>query len=142
LAVVIGALSAQAGDWPQWRGPTSNGHAAKGDPLPDKLGDSPKVAWRIKVGPGHSAPMTQGDLLAGSEEQGDAEVLRLLDKSTGKQLWNFNTIPENSVGVWATKDATGRDMQRKAFDLGGAEPARSLKTRNQGSPSCTSRASG
>ncbi len=87
LAVVIGALSAQAGDWPQWRGPTSNGHAAKGDPLPDKLGDSPKVAWRIKVGPGHSAPMTQGDLLAVSEEQGDAEVLRLLDKGTGKQLW-------------------------------------------------------
>ena len=27
-------------------------------------------------------------------------------------MWNFDTIPENSVGVWATKDATGRDMHR------------------------------
>ena len=27
-------------------------------------------------------------------------------------LWTFNTIPENSVGVWATHDATGRDMHR------------------------------
>ena len=31
---------------------------------------------------------------------------------TGKLIWNFDTIPENSVGVWATKDATGRDMHR------------------------------
>ena len=27
-------------------------------------------------------------------------------------MWNFDTIPENSVGVWATNDATGRDMHR------------------------------
>ena len=25
---------------------------------------------------------------------------------------HFHTIPENSVGVWAEKDATGRDMHR------------------------------
>ena len=27
-------------------------------------------------------------------------------------MWTFDTIPENSEGVWATKDATGRDMHR------------------------------
>src|ERR1700759_2647461 len=31
---------------------------------------------------------------------------------TRKPAWNFNTTPENSVGVWSTKDATGRDMHR------------------------------
>ncbi len=87
MAVVFGALSAPAGDWPQWRGPTANGHVAKGDSLPGKLGDSPRILWRIKTGPGHSAPVTQGNLLAVSEEQGDTEVLRLLDKRTGGQLW-------------------------------------------------------
>ena len=30
----------------------------------------------------------------------------------GKLIWTFNTIPEKSVGVWATTDATGRDMKR------------------------------
>ena len=34
------------------------------------------------------------------------------DAKDGKLIWNFDTIPENSVGVWATKDATGRDMHR------------------------------
>ncbi len=87
LAALFGALSISASDWPQWRGPTSNGHVAKGDPLPSKLGDSPRILWRIKTGPGHSAPATQGNLLAVSEEQGDTEVLRLLDKRTGRQLW-------------------------------------------------------
>ena len=31
---------------------------------------------------------------------------------TGKLLWNFSTIPDNSSGVWALTDATGRDMHR------------------------------
>src|SRR5882757_2864600 len=45
-------------------------------------------------------------------EYGIRGFVRAYDVKTGKQLWNFNTIPENSVGVWATKDATGRDMHR------------------------------
>ena len=45
-------------------------------------------------------------------EYGIRGFVRAYDAKTGKQLWNFNTIPENSVGVWATKDATGRDMHR------------------------------
>ena len=45
-------------------------------------------------------------------EYGIRGFVRAYDAKTGKQLWNFDTIPENSVGVWATKDATGRDMHR------------------------------
>ena len=44
--------------------------------------------------------------------------------TTASCLWTFNTIPENSVGVWATKDATGRDMHR---DIA-AEKAQLAKT--------------
>ncbi|MDP6794892.1 MAG: PQQ-binding-like beta-propeller repeat protein [Verrucomicrobiota bacterium] len=87
VAMLFGVLSVSAKDWPQWRGPSSNGHVAKGELLPGKLGDSPRILWRIATGPGHSAPVTQGNLLAISEEQGDDEVLRLLDKRTGRELW-------------------------------------------------------
>jgi len=45
-------------------------------------------------------------------EYGIRGFVRAYDAKTGQQIWNFNTIPENSVGVWATKDATGRDMHR------------------------------
>jgi outer membrane protein assembly factor BamB len=87
FAFAICAVSAQAGDWPQWRGPTSNGHTAKGDPLPSRLGNSPDVVWQIDVGPGHSPPVTQGNLLAIAEQKDGSETLLLLDKRTGKLLW-------------------------------------------------------
>src|SRR5215475_5115152 len=45
-------------------------------------------------------------------EYGIRGFVRAYDAKTGKLLWNFDTIPEKSVGVWATKDATGRDMHR------------------------------
>ena len=31
---------------------------------------------------------------------------------TVNSIWSFDTIPESSVGVWATTDATGRDLHR------------------------------
>ena len=45
-------------------------------------------------------------------EYGIRGFVRAYDAKTGKLIWNFDTIPENTVGVWATKDATGRDMHR------------------------------
>src|SRR6185437_13200037 len=38
--------------------------------------------------------------------------VKAYDAADGKLLWTFDTVPENSVGVWAEKDATGRDMHR------------------------------
>jgi alcohol dehydrogenase (cytochrome c) len=45
-------------------------------------------------------------------EYGIRGFVKAYDAKTGKLIWTFNTVPENSVGVWATKDATGRDMHR------------------------------
>ncbi len=89
FAVAIYSVTAKAGDWPQWRGPTSNGHTAKADPLPAKLHRSPRVVWRIDVGSGHSAPVTQGNRVAIAEQQDGSESLRLVDKRTGKLLWEM-----------------------------------------------------
>ena len=101
FAFAICTVWTQAGDWPQWRGPTSNAQVAKGDRLPARLGDSPKVVWRIDVGPGHSAPVTQGDRLAIAEEKDGFETLRLLDKRTGKLLWEkaFGETYEDRFGA-------------------------------------------
>jgi PQQ-dependent dehydrogenase (methanol/ethanol family) len=45
-------------------------------------------------------------------EYGIRGFVKAYNKDSGKLLWTFNTIPENSVGVWAKNDATGRDMKR------------------------------
>src|SRR5450631_1047467 len=83
-----------------------------------KTGD---VVWKTDIADpelGYSETMAptviKDKVLIGTNggEYGIRGFLRAYDAKTGKQLWNFDTIPEKSVGVWATKDATGRDMHR------------------------------
>ncbi|MEA2882498.1 MAG: hypothetical protein QOH32_1754, partial [Bradyrhizobium sp.] len=80
-----------------------------------------EVAWQSDIADpelGYSETMAptvvKDKVLIGTNggEYGIRGFVRAYDAKTGKQLWNFDTIPENSVGVWATKDATGRDMHR------------------------------
>jgi PQQ-dependent dehydrogenase (methanol/ethanol family) len=77
--------------------------------------------WQSDVGDpelGYSETMAptavKGKILIGTNggEYGIRGFVKAYDAKDGKLLWTFYTIPENSVGVWATKDATGRDMHR------------------------------
>jgi PQQ-dependent dehydrogenase (methanol/ethanol family) len=77
--------------------------------------------WQSDIGDpelGYSETMAptvvKGKVLVGTNggEYGIRGFVKAYDAKDGKLLWTFNTIPENSVGVWAEKDATGRDMHR------------------------------
>jgi len=77
--------------------------------------------WQSDVGDpelGYSETMAptvvKGKVLVGTNggEYGIRGFVKAYDAKDGKLLWTFNTIPDNSVGVWAEKDATGRDMHR------------------------------
>jgi PQQ-dependent dehydrogenase (methanol/ethanol family) len=77
--------------------------------------------WKADIGDpelGYSETMAptavNGKILIGTNggEYGIRGFVKAYDANTGKLLWTFHTVPENSVGVWATKDATGRDMHR------------------------------
>src|SRR5688572_15476257 len=79
------------------------------------------VIWETQIAEpelGYSETMAptavDGKILIGTNggEYGIRGFVRAYDAETGKQVWNFHTIPENSVGVWATHDATGKDMLR------------------------------
>src|SRR5437588_7918063 len=79
------------------------------------------VVWEQKLADpedGYSETMApsvvKGKVLIGTNggEYGIRGFVKAFDAKDGKLLWTFNTTPENSVGVWATKDATGRDMHR------------------------------
>ena len=80
-----------------------------------------KLMWEQQVGDpelGYSETMAptavNGKILIGTNggEYGIRGFVKAYDAKSGTLLWHFNTIPENSVGVWATHDATGRDMLR------------------------------
>jgi alcohol dehydrogenase (cytochrome c) len=92
-----------------------------------------EVTWQAEVADpeaGYSETMAptviKDKVLIGTNggEYGIRGFMKAYDAKTGKLLWTFNTVPENSVGVWATKDATGRDMHR---DIA-AEKAQLAKT--------------
>jgi len=111
-------------------GPNNRGVAVYEDMVYVATLDSKLVALDAKTGAvkwqtdladpeaGYSETMAptvvKGKVLIGTNggEYGIRGFVRAYDAKSGKQLWNFDTIPENSVGVWATKDATGRDMHR------------------------------
>ncbi|MFO1049638.1 MAG: PQQ-binding-like beta-propeller repeat protein [Geminicoccaceae bacterium] len=80
-----------------------------------------KKVWDVEIADpelGYSETMAptavDGKILIGTNggEYGIRGFVKAYDAKTGKLVWNFDTIPENSVGVWATHDATGRDMHR------------------------------
>jgi alcohol dehydrogenase (cytochrome c) len=79
------------------------------------------VVWQTQIADptlGYSETMAptavDGKILIGTNggEYGIRGFVRAYDAKTGKLVWNFDTIPENSVGVWATKDAAGKDLHR------------------------------
>ena len=81
-----------------------------------------KVDWETQIADpdkGYSETMAPvadaGKVLIGTNggEYGIRGFVKAYDQNDGKLLWTFNTIPDKGQeGVWATNDATGRDMHR------------------------------
>ncbi|MFN5530502.1 MAG: PQQ-binding-like beta-propeller repeat protein [Planctomycetaceae bacterium] len=75
--------------WPQWRGPTRDGQLPGGSPCPDKLGgDNLVQTWRVPLGPSYSGPIVSADRVFVTETfKEKEEIVRALDRETGKVLW-------------------------------------------------------
>ncbi|MGT2505447.1 outer membrane protein assembly factor BamB family protein [Cupriavidus basilensis] len=112
-------------------GPNNRGVAVSGDRLYMGTLDAKLVAldartgkllWETQIADperGYSetmAPVVVDDkILIGTNggEYGIRGFLKAYSVTDGKLLWTFYTIPEKGhEGVWATMDATGRDMKR------------------------------
>ena len=111
-------------------GPSNRGVAVYGDKVYLATFDAKLIAldartghvvWQTDIADtelGYSETMAptavDGKILIGVSggEYGIRGFVRAYDADTGKLIWNFNTIPEHSVGVWARHDALGRDLHR------------------------------
>lgn len=88
LASFLGiATIAQAGDWPHWMGPASNGSSPETGLLLDWPANGPKVIWKAPGGLGYSAVSVAGDRAFTIVQRGSDEVVLCLDAGTGKEVW-------------------------------------------------------
>ena len=99
-----------ANDWPEWRGPSRDGHSAETG-LPSAW--SPKgenLAWRIPIG-GRSAPVVFGNrlylLTVGGDPANAQERLAAIDAESGKVVWErhfslyLSDVPQHRA-AWAS----------------------------------------
>lgn len=83
-------LSATA-DWPWWRGPRGDGHAAPDAAPPTVWSDEKSVVWKTPVpGRGHSSPTIVGGriFLSTADEKEQTQSVLAFDEATGRPLWN------------------------------------------------------
>lgn len=103
-ALIVPSLFAETpATWPQWRGPTRDCVVAPGPVWPHKLqGDHLTKLWSVKVGPGYPGPIVAEDRVFVAETaERKWEVVRALDRKTGKELWQAKWAGALSVPFFA-----------------------------------------
>lgn len=96
-ALLLVPLTAQAEDWPQWRGPSANGVAPGATP-PLEWSESHNIRWKVPVpGRGSSSPIVWGDrvfVLTAVSESGATVpgvphrfLVMAFDRQTGEVVW-------------------------------------------------------
>ncbi len=92
MALILGCLTSVMGggawaqDWPQWRGPNRDAKASEFK-APKAWPKELKQQWKAEVGEGVATPALVGDKLFVFSRQDGNEILRCLNASDGKELW-------------------------------------------------------
>lgn len=82
--------SAQAQNWPNWRGPNQNG-SSEATGLPTKFSPTENIAWVVDLpGEGASSPIVwEGAVFVSAvDEDQDAVVALKIDRASGKIAWS------------------------------------------------------
>jgi outer membrane protein assembly factor BamB len=86
------ARAKSGSDWPDWRGPTRDGHSYETG-LPEKWSlQGENLLWKAPYG-GRSAPIVMGDRLFAFNTAGDGATMQervlCLDVDTGNKIWEY-----------------------------------------------------
>ncbi len=109
LLVLVLAPAAYGGDpnddtWPQWRGPLRDSRLPNAPPWPKDLATLTR-AWRVALGPGYSGPIIWRERVFVTETEAQTdEVVRALDRATGRELWRTKWKGALSVPFFAKRN--------------------------------------
>jgi len=114
LFVSLVALHSAAADWPQFRGPSGDGHAATKN-LPTTWNETTNVAWKAEIpGKGWSSPVLVASRLylttavptdpAGADSPQSLQTL-CVDANAGKILWTAEVFRQEAAPSIHTKNS-------------------------------------
>ncbi len=98
------AKSAKA-TWSQWRGPSRDGKVT-GPAWPERLsGNYLQQTWKVALTPSYSGPIVGEEAVFVTETKDKAaEIVRALDRQTGRELWKTEWAGAISVPFFAKKN--------------------------------------
>lgn len=119
-----------ADDWPCWRGTKRAGISTEKGWLERwPAGKTPRVAWRINVGKGHSCVVVKGDRAYTMGWDGVNDTVFCLDVNTGKILWK-RSYPCRTIKQWPGPRATPTVDGEVVYTLGQHGQLRAWATSN------------
>ncbi|MCX7819772.1 MAG: PQQ-binding-like beta-propeller repeat protein [Kiritimatiellae bacterium] len=87
IAALALAHATLAEDWPRWEGPSGDGHIPASMPLPAGIPSDLRPRWTIPIGGGMASPIVAAGRVILPEAEGEREVVRAYDATTGRRLW-------------------------------------------------------
>ena len=79
--------TAIADQWPQWRGPSNDGHSTEKN-LPVEWNTTTNVAWKLELpGPAGSTPVVWDDRIYLTSSDSEGRLLLIAVSREGKELW-------------------------------------------------------
>src|SRR5215472_14745947 len=87
LLAFIG-VSAHAGNWPQWRGPTGDSVSTETN-LPLRWSEKDNIVWTCRLpGEGNSTPAIWGDAVFLTAHDGEDLLALKIDRGNGRIIWS------------------------------------------------------
>lgn len=107
VLIITGLLAADISqDWPQWRGHQRDG-LLPGVGAPASWPKNLSLQWKTPVGGGYSSPVVFGAAVFVHSREGEEEVVRRIDLSSGKQIWRKSYTAPFKKNPYATKMGQG-----------------------------------
>lgn len=94
--------------WPQWRGTQRNGTVSTSTAWPSSVDEKHFVEnWSVPLGPSYSGPIVAEDRVFVTETKDSKyEVVRALERTTGKQIWETQWEVSMTVPFFAAANGS------------------------------------
>jgi outer membrane protein assembly factor BamB len=104
--------------WSQWRGPSRDGQVVSTTVWPARLSESNlQQSWRLELADGYSSPIIDSQRVYTVETKDKShEVVRAIDRKTGKQLWETSWKGAMKVPFFARKNGSWARCTPLIFD--------------------------